>query len=494
MIYKISSTKANQMIRLFLFVTILLLHNQIHARYQINPDLLKAYDQFLDFELDSCAYSLQAMNRTPMSFYLGSLLSSARIFINDDPLEYKMKKKVEDDWLKSSRESNFDRQAYNFLRSEIKLQWAIIKLKNREEFSAFWNLKQAYNIASENIERFPDFLPSYKTIGLLHIIFGILPDKYDWLLYLFGVEGNVDLGLSELNRVSSSNHFLRLEATISISLLQTYLLNNPAISIKTLDKIYSKNKHLLVDYAYSLVLMKNSQSERAFHIMKGTLETFNKPLRIAECYYLLGEINLQKDEPKLALEFYSQFLDLHQGQNLVKDAYYKIGICHWVRGSTAEAKKYFEKSRNIEWAMNEADKNAQKSLESEPSKIIELIKARYAIDGGFYNNATALLESIDESSLTQMERCEYYYRTARLHHKQDLTHKAIAWYLETIEEQGDNNWYFAPNSALQLGLLFISGSKNEKAKKYLKSINSYHNYPYQNSIRRKAKIELKKLD
>ena len=490
---KILSHEANRAIRLFLLAFFLLLNNDLQADNRNDADLQKAFDQFLNFELDSCAQSLSRMPRTPMSFYLETLLSSTKVFISDNLEDFKSNQKVEERQLKLLKKLQFDNKTYDFLRSEIKLRWAIIKLKNGEEFSAFWNLKQAYSIAKDNLNKFPEFIPSYKTIGLLHIIFGVLPDKYDWILYLFGVKGDVDQGLSELGHVSSSNHFLNLEAELSISLIHAYLLNNPDISENSITKIYQRNKHLLLDYAYSLILLKNSKSESALDILNGSLSSFENPLNIVQCYYLLGEIYLHKSQSNAAIEFYHKFLQLHTAKNLVKDTYYKIAVCHRIGGNHSEAKIYFEKCKQVEWAKNEADKYAETALESVPSKNVDLIRARYSTDGGYYDKAFDYLEGINLAELSDKDRCEYYYRKARLFHKKELIEEAEQFYLRTIETQTENNWYFAPNAVLQLGLMSIAKGNNEVAAEYLKSINRYRNYPYQKSIQRKAKIAQKKL-
>ncbi|MCK5369408.1 MAG: hypothetical protein KAQ62_12685, partial [Cyclobacteriaceae bacterium] len=159
---KILIPKANQCIRLFLLA--LILHftaSQIKA--QDNTSLQVSYHQFLNFQLDSCRESLQEVSRNPLSFYLEVLLTSTTVFIEDDYKKYKESKILESELLGKLDKSNFPEAYINFLKSEIKMQWAVLKLKNGDEFSSFWSLKQAYNIAKENVANNPEFLPSYKT-------------------------------------------------------------------------------------------------------------------------------------------------------------------------------------------------------------------------------------------------------------------------------------------------------------------------------------------
>ncbi|MCG8306947.1 MAG: TTC39/IML2 family protein [Cytophagales bacterium] len=487
-------SKANPAVRLFLLVPFIVSLGHSRAEHISDNALQVAYNQYLDFKFDSCNLSIEMLPESPTAFYLKTLLASTSIFVKDDIDDFKRSKKIEGELLNSLRTLRLNDEYNNFLRAEIKMQWAILKLKNGDEFAAFWNLRQAFAISKENTKAHPDFIPSFKTMGLLHVLFGVLPDKYDWLLSLLGIEGNVELGLSELDRVGRSGHFLAFEANLTLGLLHAYLLNNQAKSVEIIKKIYQKNEHLLLDYAYALILMKNSQSDLALKILEDCLEKNDKPLNIPQLYYLLGEIRLQKSQPDLAIHYYREFLEAHWGKNLIKDTYYKVGICYSMKNDKERASYYFSKSKEFDWAKNEADKYAEISLESDVPISVELMKIRFATDGGFYETALKTLLELDTGRLSEVERCEYYYRSARLYHKTNQVGKAIALYKKTIELQGDNAWYFAPNSALQLGLVFLSKGNNRDAFYYLKLVNSYRDYPYRNSIRQKAKVELKKLD
>ena len=206
-----------------------------------------------------------------------------------------------------------------------------------------------------------------------------------------------------------------------------------------------------------------------------------------------GEILLQKGLLHEAIDNYQMFLEMHTGNNLVKDAYYKIGICHLIEGLPNMAEKNFEESRRRGWAKNEADKNAENALESNRFSANELYQLRYATDGGFYEKAIIIKEEIDTIKINDQDKCEYYYRSARLFHKKGDNEAAVEYYKKTIKFQKNENWYFAPNSALQLGLIFHQKNDKETAIRYLILVSDYSGYPYQYSIRQKAKTALKEI-
>lgn len=485
-------TKANIYIRLFLLLPILFFFNETNAQPEI--EISSAYRQFLNFQLDSSRQSLIHTTASPFAFYLETLLTSTNIYIEDNYDQYKSSKNLEPKQLEKLSELNFSDVYTKFLKSEIKLQWAILKLKNGEDFSSFWSLKQAYYIAKENVSQNPEFLPSYKTLGLLHVLFGVLPDKYNWILSLFGIKGDVKEGLSELEKVYKSSNFLSQECGVTLALLQAYLFNASGVGADLMSVIHEKKRHLLIDYAYALILMKNSQSEMAFSIINEAENLYEQPFLLPQLYYLQGEILLQKGLMDEAIKNYQLFLSKHSGQNLVKDTYFKIGICYLIMDQLEPAEKHFEESRQKGWAKNEADKNAENALETQYFSTKELYQLRYATDGGFYENALNIYGQIDTMNLDAHSRCELYYRSARLFHKTGKIKKAVSAYQKTITSQKNENWYFAPNSALQLGLIYISKKNNEAAIKYLHLVNDYQGYPYQYSIRQKTKNTLKKIN
>jgi len=240
--------------------------------------------------------------------------------------------------------------------------------------------------------------------------------------------------------------------------------------------------------------MKNAESEKARSLIQEYEKmggTFNN---LPQMFYLLGEIYLQKGSPDTALTYYHQFVINQRERNLVKDSNYKIGLCHLLLDQPDSVNIYFDISRNISWAKNEADKNAKYMLDADEHVNKELTKLRYATDGGYYKNAIKIKDQIDTMKFDAHHKCEYSYRSARLFHKTEKIKHAIYFYEQTIERQGNNNWYFAPNSALQLGIIYSNEGNEERAEYYLSKVSDYSNYSYQRSIRQKAKTALKSLD
>ena len=178
----------------------------------------------------------------------------------------------------------------------------------------------------------------------------------------------------------------------------------------------------------------------------------------------------------------------------MKDAYYKIGVSYFMENMFDSATSYFQASTIHGQVKNEADRHAAFAVESGFSPNKDLLKLRYAIDGGYYETATDICKGIDSALLNDHDKCEFWYRSARLHHKTGMMERAVQEYEQVIELQQEKSWYFAPNSCLQLGLIYRDKQKPEMAKKYLKLVNDYSGYPYQNSIRQKSRAALRQIN
>ena len=134
--------------------------------------------------------------------------------------------------------------------------------------------------------------------------------------------------------------------------------------------------------------MKNNQSENAL-VMLDSLSRNSVGLPLYYSDYLRGEIYLFKGEYLNSISSYRWFINHYNGQNGVKDAYYKIGLCYWLNGNTNDAEEIFKQAKSRGKEASEADKYAARSLAETELPHINLTKARYAIDGGYYEQATA---------------------------------------------------------------------------------------------------------
>jgi len=178
----------------------------------------------------------------------------------------------------------------------------------------------------------------------------------------------------------------------------------------------------------------------------------------------------------------------------MKDAHYKVGLCYYLNGSNNDALQVFKQARTLGKEATEADKYAARSMAEEELPHIQLTKARYATDGGYFDNARSILDGISPAQLpSKRDKVELIYRKARLEHKTSHLAQAKELYKETVQQNGQEPWYFAPNACLQLGYMAWADKDLESAKTFFTLALSYKKHEYKNSIDSKAKSALAQL-
>ncbi|WP_162555746.1 tetratricopeptide repeat protein [Reichenbachiella versicolor] len=381
-----------------------------------------------------------------------------------------------------------------YYMSEVRIQWAVVKLMFSEEVKAGWSLKTAYGEIEDNIKRFPDFEPNYKALGSLKILFSAMPESYHWLLNLFGIDPNSHDGWKLINKISPKSPYY-LETSIIKTLVSTNIIGDKEIAlneVKRMAKLYPKNQ--LSTYFRGITLIKYAQSETALPLLQQTSNTDTSHVINHYSRYQLASIYLQKQSYDSARLWFQNFLNEYTGTNLVKDSYFKIGVSHYLQKHTFRAMQYFSQARKEGSTKVEEDKNAFYLLIQNSYPPSSLLKIRYATDGGYFDLAKRELENLNVNDFKSSKyKIELQYRKARLFDKLGDIKNAIPFYEKTIELSGENNWYFAPASCLNLGKYYASIEKYDLAKSYLKKVLSYKRHQYKAGLDNKAKVALQGL-
>ncbi len=479
--------KAALLVCLFLFPLTCVYSQEI----VFDANLLEAHRLALNLRPDDALRHLQ--NRDDIgAIYVASLAEAIELLITEDntrfsEYEERFHQRVDRNVKGSARD-------YQFLQAEIRTHWAFIYLKFGHELDGALQLRQAYQIAESCREKFPDYLPIRKTSGLLRLIVGSIPDKYNWVLSLLNMSGTISGGLEDLRAVSSlpASPF-SLESKILYALVQGFLLADPGSAVESMNAVLAADKgNRLAMFFNASLALKSSRNDVALELLDGLSQTdAGIPLYYAD--YLRGEANLHKGDYMNALAAYRWFIEHQPGQNYIKDAHYKIGLCYWLNGNESDAFEAFKEARSKGKEATEADKSAAHALADKDLPNIKLTKVRFLTDGGYYSEADAILSGITSMDLLiKRDQIEYLYRKARLLHKTGSA-EAEKYYLDTINMTAQENWYFAPNASLQLGYIYQSQNKIAEAEDYFRRALSYRRHEYKNSIDSKARSALAQL-
>lgn len=394
-------------------------------------------------------------------------------------------------------------------QAEVRLHWAFVKLKFGKEVSACWDVIGAYRLLSENQTLFPDFLPTYKTLGVLHVMIGAAPDKYTWVANLLGLKGNVTLGMQEIRR-AQQDPTCQLEAQLIELVIRAYVLQFSASDTQTLQMLVEQHPdNALLNFLAATIQMKNGQSEAARQYLLNRPHAENSaspaylPIPIVD--NLLGDIYLQKGQFSVALTHYQRFLAQYSGQNFLKDTFYKQFLCYWLNHELSpKSRALLQQVTTVGQTTVESDRTAQTFAENflkqgpSPNQAV-LMQARLSCDGGYLDSALAYLRPHLENRFVGVaEKAEFNYRMGRIYQRRNETDVAIPYFRQAIarcDSRTDktDKLSFGATAALQLGYIYQQKKDKSRARQYFQKALSYTRHEYKNSIDNKARAGLNSL-
>jgi hypothetical protein len=387
----------------------------------------------------------------------------------------------------------------NLLLANMNLQWAFARLKFGQYFSAAWEMNRAYRLLTGNTENFPYFVPNYITLGVLHVMIGLVPDKYGWMLKIISMEGSVEQGKAEIYKAldnttkNSSYAYLHNEALFYLGFIEL----NLSPDRKALDKLLlyldeTDNSNLLMDFLKTDIHIRYGQNDLALKQLNNLPQS---PGYLPFYYlrYLKGECYLKKLETDSATVSYAFFLKHFEGLNYIKDAWRKRAWAALLQNNPDKYLQLMDSVKTNGATEVGADKEALSEANSGTIPNTNLIRARLLFDGGYYARAKKILDTMDIRGLSKDEQTERIYRYARIAHRQNNIPLAKRMYRQTITTGSLSPRYFAANSALKLGEIYESEDSLKLANIYYEKCLDLNFDEYRNSIRGKAKEALARI-
>lgn len=463
--------------------------------WQFEPGLERVYKLILNLQTDQAYAELaQLKNVNELhKMYVESFLETVDILITEDDQRFEKVNEVFKQRIDKVSEMPETAETL-FLRAELSLQRGFNLLNLSQELSAVLAIRQAYISTQACIKKYPAFIPIKKTHGVLQVMVGSVPDKYQWFMSLLGMKGSVKVGQKQLDELRLSKCSLSEEATVLYYTIKGFInqqFNEAAKGI--MEGLEKDPDSRLLLYLGINMLMKDSQSEEALKLIH-SLDKQPQGLPMVYIEYLRGEALIQKGDYPQALLGYQKFLKGYKSQSYRKDTYYKMALCYYLMGNLENAKKNFEIAKKTGKTTADPDKYAAAMLEEGTFPNARILKARFYTDGGYYKEAKDMLKAVTPADIAKpKDNTEFHYRKGRLAHKTHDIPSARIFYQQTIDMAGQEPWYFAPNACLQMGYIFQAQGDVPNARKYFEKALSYKRYEYKNGIDSRAKSALEQL-
>ncbi|HWA32659.1 MAG TPA: hypothetical protein VG737_00945, partial [Cyclobacteriaceae bacterium] len=156
--------------------------------WQFDPQLERIYKLVLNLEMDQAQAELAKFKtgNELHRLYVQSLLETADILITEDDRRFE---KINDSFKDRIERFNQSPETAEilFLKAELNLQRGFNLLNLGQELNAVLAIRQAYQATQECIKKYPNFIPIKKTHGVIQVMVGSIPDKYQWFMSLLGM-------------------------------------------------------------------------------------------------------------------------------------------------------------------------------------------------------------------------------------------------------------------------------------------------------------------
>lgn len=489
-------------IALLFFYSVLTLCSTNAQHFTVSPKVKLAYEQVLSLRFDEAQQTLKEIENVDpdnlLIHHIENYIDFFKVYINEDEAEFDQLKQNKTARLSKIKQGNNDSPYYLFLQADIRLQWALARLKFEEYLTSFTEVSKAYKLLKKNQTLFPDFMPNLKDLGILHAMVGTIPDNYQWgVKLLSGMDGTIDQGRGELETVlqfARNNDFLfETETSVLYAFLLLHLDNNSDAAWEMVNSSGLKpDTNPLHCFIMANIAMRIGQNNEAIQLLE------NCP-RGPQFYpfpymrYMLGVAKLRRLDADADQAFHS-FLRMYQGHNFIKEAYQKLAWHELVNYRPDAYSRYMKACIEKGTTITGGDKNAEEEARSGLLPDVSLLKARLLFDGGYYKKAYTLLNTYEMADYSNKQhQVEFAYRLGRICHGMKTFDQALKYYQATIDEGKEEKWFYACNAALQSGIIYEAQQNYLQARNYYQLCLKLKPSEYRSGLHQKAKAGLARL-
>ena len=420
------------------------------------------------------------------------------VYLNEDQAEFNRLERNKDDRLNAIEEGDEDSPYYLYLQANIRLQWALARLKFREYATAVFEINKAYKLLVKNQKRFPDFMPNRKDLGILHALAGTVPENYRWAMELLtALDGTYADGRRELEEViayAQSNDFVfEKELYVSYAYLLLQLGKDDAGAWNVIrEGDLSPDTSPMDCFVMANMAMRSGRNDRAIELLlhRPAGRTFH-PFPYLD--FMLGNAKLRRGDADADV-YLKKYLAEHRGKNFLKETYQRLAWYALLNGNPNGYQSYLREVDRHGTTDESSDAVAQRAYDTQERPDPDLLRARLLFDGGYLDRSYELLTSMRNRSFAHPAlQLEYTYRFARLTHEMGRTDEALDLYQQTILHGRDRPEYYACRAALERGHIYEQRRNREAARRAFHTCLDIDPDEHRSDLHHKAKAGLSRL-
>ncbi len=473
------------------------------ASFDFNENCKNAYQHIIALRLEEGKKLIDAEKKAnpenAITVLLENYIDFFTIFTSESKSDFNRLKANKDARIKRIESESKNSPYYRFILAEINLQWAISRGRFGDYFTSAREIKNAFNLLTENNKLYPNFLPNNKSLGVMNAILGALPSNVRGLVKTFiGVSGDSNKGIrlleDAIKKLPGSAHAIWYDETaFYICFVQFDILTDANAYSKMLSYMRPvDDKSLLKTYIMSYVASRSGKGNEAINLL------LNRPKGVQYASYpyldyLLGVAKLNRGDGD-ASTYFRTYISNAKSTNYIKDAQLRIGWQFLLSGNVDAYRKQLNLVKSTGTAEVDRDKQALAEANSGTLPDLFLLNARLAYDGGFYDKALRFLENKKlEDFRTEKDKLEFTYRLGQIAEAQNKSTIAIGYYDETIERGENTKFYFSANAALRAAGIYERAKDFNNARIYYRKCLGMRGHEYKDIFDNRANAGLERI-
>ncbi len=442
------------------------------ANYDYNENCQKAFQEILSLRTQNAREILKQEKITnPGNSYILFLehyCDALELIVTDDPSRFD---KFYENYYKRREIMDHDDPSspyHNLLKAEMLFHVGLAQLKYGNKINAASKIYSSYFLIKDNEEEYPGFILNKKMSGAYNVIFGNIPNSVRWVARMIGLKGNMYDGLSELmsyyNQVKSLPGYAE-ESVLFINFAHKYTWDEK----RGLDFFSGLDSTLsactLIKYYYANLASFAGKNDLALELLS-SMENEHYQVPFYGIDYLLGRCKLNRLDPDAGI-LLAKFLNEAPGQDYKKDICNRLSYFYLINRDTAKYREYKARVSQVGSDLRDRDREAILESERDYTPSVTLLKARFLFDGGYYDLAETIIETIPVSELS-IKPCklEYLYRKGRIYQEKGDVQQAVDYLKATLSSGEDDPYPFATLAAYQLGMIYEKQNDYPKALEY----------------------------
>jgi tetratricopeptide (TPR) repeat protein len=376
--------------------------------------------------------------------------------------------------------------------SSMHLQSTLLSAYHGENYKAVRHLYHSMRFLRQSEQKENHDERVFLNRGLITMAAGSVPEEYRWFFSLFGMKGGIEEGIGYLREYhASASEARQLEACLILSSVAIMVDPGKLEAAIPVDCIFDSIS--LYRYTEALSDLSNGNSRAVM----ASLTDYNQAEGERELLFfnlLLGEALLNSLDSTAGIPL-KHFLENYRGAHYRHYGWHKLSWHFALKGDRDNYIRAKQMVIGSGEAYLDADMQALQEARDTMPLNLNLLRSRVLYDGGYYREALDFLQSADSLTLlNQRDSLEYHYRMARLYDRLGNQESAISNYEVVLGSGSGEPLYFAPNSALSLGIIHENAGNYNKALESYRQCIKINKSAYKKSIDHKARLGIRRVE